>query len=860
MSYESLISTCPSLTLNNIRGLFSIMHNGALSQNTFLNALPGEIKSTFFYNNRQENSESDGQKPCGSAVSALYNHNSRKKIVSQRYYTFKSLVIDENHNTLDYKFFDKLKKVCRDYADIYLWTKVSVDPEFVKQTMPSLNTEAKSISPLELLYYWFEIPDQDDLDEISFKNIFRQSYERYKMNPIKGNLTTLISYALLCSIFPRPDILDGYRIPSAISSPIDDIIQNVKYDIFKDHPAINKISEILEKNKLCIISGTHGCGKKSIVNVFEYNDSFRNFSAFYYCSLTDIKAPACSQETTPLNLPETLEAIERSIQNNSLPAVIIFSDWNGYDDTKFRKVLNIKNCKFIFLTANAVSKGIIFPDCWIDLNSEYQEAKKLCSQNVFKNIYGTPHTSIEEYSKLDFLLKSIDYHFFTTIILARSLCKHQKTISEKKEQLAKSQKLFDESDVLPYTGNLGLDYISNSMSDYLRLLCLMPSTGITFDFFSLLVDNKETGKIDYNKCLECSFIQEGSGITYFYLRPHIKQVLMGYSNFSLENELIFQLFIRIANIVETYSENLQDNNYLKYSRELLSLVEFILKVFPYKPAQFTSTYMSLIRFLWISDKPKTALSFLTQMEKSISKPIYRYLSADLAQIQLTMGYVYNSLSDYEKAVSYLKSASETFAQQYTSSHSLQVSAEAVNSPFRTQDIQALSADADMRKKMFGETSDEFYTTKLQLARYLVNKLPILPEQDKEQAFHDTNLLLDECLQYFSIHNKSAAFATSLYLKARLFRKCGNKDYTSIIDYLTKAEQLRASIRGKYHSWMISIYLEEAEVYLETADREKSSEYLEKLNKIIKSNHEIVFTELQKERIERIRWGRGAEEN
>lgn len=570
-----------------------------------------------------------------------------------------------------------------------------------------------------------------------------------------------------------------------------------------------------------------------------------------------MEAPAYSQEAT-LNFHKSLETIERSIQNRILPAVIVFSDWNGHDDTEFRNVLKIKNCKFIFMTTNAVSKGIIFPDCWIDLNTEYLEARKICSQNVFKNIYDTHHLSIEEFNNLEFLLKSIDYHFFTTIILARSLCKHQKTISEKREQLTKSQKLFDESDVLPYTGNLGLDYISNSMSDFLRLLCLMPSTGITIDFLSLLVAEKETSKTAYKKCLEYSFIQEGANRTFFYLRPHIKQVLMGYSNLSLESELIFQLFIRVANIVETCSKNLKDNNYLKYSKELLSLVEFILKIFPYKPAQFTSTYMSLLRFLWISDKPQTALSFLTQMEKSISKPIYRYLSADLAQIQLTMGYVYNSLSDYDKAVDYLKSASETFAQQYTSSHSLQVLAETVNSPFQIQDFHALSKDAEMREKMFGENSDEFYTTKLQLARYMVNKLSTLSESDKEKTFHDASLLLDECLQYFNIRKESAAFATCLYLKAILFRKCGNKDYTIMIDFLTKAEHLRASIRGKYHSWMISIYLEEAEVYLEMADREKASEYLEKLNKIIKSNKEIMFTDLQKKRIERIRRGMVAE--
>ena len=156
------------------------------------------------------------------------------------------------------------------------------------------------------------------------------------------------------------------------------------------------------------------------------------------------------------------------------------------------------------MTTNAVSKGIIFPDCWIDLNTEYLEARNICSQNVFKNIYDTHHLSIEEFNNLEFLLKSIDYHFFTTIILARSLCKHQKTISEKREQLTKSQKLFDESDVLPYTGNLGLDYISISMSDFLRLLCLMPSTGITIDFLSLLVAEKETSKTAYKKCLEYS--------------------------------------------------------------------------------------------------------------------------------------------------------------------------------------------------------------------------------------------------------------------------------------------------------------------------------------------------------------------
>ena len=54
--------------------------------------------------------------------------------------------------------------------------------------------------------------------------------------------------------------------------------------------------------------------------------------------------------------------------------------------------------------------------------------------------------------------------------------------------------------------------------------------------------------------------------------------------------------------------------------DIKGCVENILKVIPYKAGQFTGAYVNFTRFLRIvEDKPKTALEYLRNMEKSIQR-------------------------------------------------------------------------------------------------------------------------------------------------------------------------------------------------------------------------------------------------
>lgn len=830
--------TCQLLTLNNMRKLFKIVSNGQLSQLTFLERLPKEISSIFFPQT------ADGA-PNKAGVSSLFNHNVQEKVVVQRYYRFKSRIINREHNTLNRTFFESLKESCKDYADRDAWENIEVAPDFFTVSNVHGEVVERMVSPLELLVLWFEVSEEYDEDNTSFKSIFMQTYFYYKENPTQNNLSTMIAYAILCSIFPKPDVfLNGYSIPPLFTADIEDF-KNKKSNTFKKHPAAMKIQQILCDFSYCVVIGTHGCGKESIVNAFESYYADGAFSTFYYYNLSyDTENRPKPRVISPVNLDESVASINIDTRGNSLPTVIVLSNWNGKKDMVFRKLLKMKRCKIIFLTPNSLSKKDVPSKCCIDLNQEYLEARRASSKAVFLSIYGSVLPNENE--NLNILLDAIDYHFFATVILARSMCQKGLTISEKVEMLKHNIRIFEESDILPYIRNLGLDYISSTMVQYLTLLCITPPEGITKNFYSVLVLDKQLYKNDYEKCMETSLLQENPDGTGFRICSHIKQALMGLTNFTLENERIFQLIIRIADIAEVCSEDIQYNEFKEYSQEILAFVKSILKIFPYKPAQFTSAYIALIRFLWISDKPRTALLYLTQMKKSITKVRYRFIENDLAQIYLTMGYVYNSIGDYQNAEENLKLSTEIFAKQYTSSHSLQLRVEPASFDSFTPGLNVL----DIRRKIFTEESYEFYITKLQICWILLKQLS--GNSEKEKIFQDAEKQLNECCEYFESHDCKAALATSLFLRVKLLRKHKDKDFDVITNDLNKAKQLRASIRGKYHSWMISIYMEEAEVHMELSNKNIVEDYVTIIDKILEEKTEIKLTKIQNNRIQKVK--------
>lgn len=826
--------TCPTLTLNKIRDLFSKANNINLSQTTFFELLPVEITQTLMPATKGE--------PNKAVLSALYRRNINGKIVSQRYYSLKNVIVDKKHGYLNRAIFNRIKDNCEIYIIPDNWNSMGIDD--------------KETTPLTDLVSCFELSEYKSDDELSFKNIFTQLYRCYRSEPSKSNLVTLISYALLCSIFPQPQFLDGYTLPPAIIFTEDDR-KNLKSDTFHSHSALKKISSILSNSSCCVLIGSTGCGKESISTAFEYLYARNYFSAvFYYRISYDSGVINTSNLITPETVDNIINSLYIKINSSNIPVLLVVSDWNGKKDIVFRKLSNINNCKFIFLTTNPLSQTIISPEYCIDLNTDFYLDKKYCARKAFVNIYGSEPTTSEN-AKLNTLLSAIDYHFFTSIILARTLCRKGLTISEKYKSFVETSKIFEQSDILPYTRNLGLDYISGSTLQFLTLLCLTPKKGISKSFYAIWCPKSKTYKKDYNTSLEMSFIQETPDSFDFLLTPHIRQALMALSDFSLESNIIFQSMIHLADMAKICSDNLTNNDYSNYQNEIVYFVELFLSVFSYKPGQFTSAYIQLIRFLWTADKPLTALSYLKKMEESIKKSNISFLETDLAQIHLTMGYICNSTRDYSNAIVPLNSAAKTFAKQYISSYDLVLLTKTSLHP-RYKPMQVSLLDAlNINTELFTIDPYPIYFTKLQVGRYL-SRLPLISDYKSiEEVYITAKKYLDNCCEFFEENGLTAALATSLYTRAFLLKKYStaeSRDYNTIFDDLDRAKQLRASIRGIYHSWMISIYLLEAEMHFEIQSYQKASDYLNLLEEITKRNNEIIFSTEQQKQINTIRKG------
>ena len=835
------------LTLANICRLFKIVSNCPLKQTDFLSLLPKEIANTFF----PDIPIDEIDKKDRVTINPLFTRNHYNKMSFTSYVHFKKCCVDKNRQTLNRSFFNDLKRVCHDFANTDAWENIEIEQrqlsefKFIKKSLEAGKIE-KSLSPLKLLTEMFKCEKTSNDKPNSFKNTFFSLYQYYNDNPTSENLETVLAYAVLCSIFPNPETLDGYHIPPALTLDIFDF-KTTKSGTFKQHTAVRRIGETLKESSYCIVIGPHGSGKESLVNAFEVYSN-HSFSSFQYYSLTyEGGYTSFENEISLENLDEALSSISMKTEHNPFPAVIVLSNWRGRTDTFFNKFSRLKNSKIIFLTTNQTISSTLPSNCCIDLTNNYAADRKICSKKVFLNIYGSGPSTIEEKIKLENLLEKIGYHFFSTIMLARSMGRNGLSILEKAKQIEKGGKMFEEADVLQHTRNLGLDDLPNNALQFLRLLCLLLEEGISKSFFSVLDLKQKKHTQEYKKCLEASLIQETPDRAFFKLCPHIQLALIGSANFHIEDETIFPFFMHIAKIAETCHDDMLGNDYREYFSELTKLISFLLKLFPYKPGQFTSAYISLVRFLWIADNPKVALFYLQQMEIQIKKASCRFLASDLAQVHLTMGYIYNNIGDKRMAATSLENADRTFIRQQTNAFFMQALNDYSDLKFSLclDDLQRL-------KILFGSDSKEAFTGSMQIARLLVQKFSNADgPKDKNDIFRAAKQYLDKCCSYFEDNNIKPALATSLYLRAVLMRSYNAYDLQGIIDDLSRAKQLRASIRGADHSWMIPIYLEEAELYVELMRKDLVAEYTEKINKIISENHQIQLQKRQYERLYRL---------
>ena len=836
--------TYPGLTLANICRLFKIVSNCPLKQTELLSLLPKEIANNFFPDIPIDKISKEDR----VTINPLFTRNKYNKMSFGPYIHFKKCCVDKKRQTLNRSFFSDLKRSCHDFANTEAWEDIEIkqgqlsESKFFKDLLKTRETE-RTWSPLELLGEMFKYGKPSNDTPNSFENIFFSLYQYYKENPTSDNLETVLAYAVLCSIFPNPETLDGYHIPPALALDMFDF-KTAKSSIFKQHTAIRRIGEIFKESSYCIVIGPHGSGKESLVNAFEIYSN-HSFSSFQYYNLTyEGGYTSFENEISLENLDEALALIEMKIEHNPFPAVVVLSNWRGREDSFFYKFTRLKNSYTIFLTTNQAINSTLSDNCCIDLTNDYTADQKICSQKIFLDIYGSGPSTIEEKIKLENLLDKIGYHFFSTIMLARSMSRNGISILEKAKQIENGGKMFEEADVLHHTRNLGLDDLPNNALQFLRLLCLLPEEGISKSFFSVLDLKQKKHTQEYKKCLEASLIQETPDHAFFKLCPHIQLALIGSANFHIEDETIFPFFMHIAKIAEICHDDMLGNDYREYFSELTKLISFLLKLFPYKSGQFTSAYISLIRFLWIADHPKSALSYLQQMEIQIKKMSCRFFSSDLAQIHLTMGYIYNSIGNKRMAAKSFKNAGRIFTKQQTNAFFMQTLNDYSDLKYNLclDDLQRL-------KMLFEPDSKESFTGRLQIARLLIQKLSNADSpKDKNDIFRAAKQHLDKCCSYFEKNNIKPALATSLYLRAVLMRNYNAYDLQSIIDDLSRAKQLRSSIRGVDHSWMIPIYLEKAELYEEFMRKDLVAEYVKQVNKILNNNSEIDLQDDQRNRL------------
>ncbi len=845
--------------------LIKIVDGISVSQSEFLEQLPGIIKKIFF----------EEEKPNRTVLSMFFNSdkNQKHKLAGGRYVEFLRKITSKN--ALERSFFEELEQKLRYYIHERSWRQV-YPREYYKKLEQCIPDNISKCRPIDVVLYLWDI-DDDTSDPGSYKDVMSylfQLCEQDDMQSPEGDVLKLIAYALLCAIFPDSNKLNGYAIPfdednGAFNSELD----REKYSIFKEHEAVRRIGEILNSDSTCYIVGSAGSGRKSIVNTYEIQmkEEDRQEAFLYYKLEYSLFRKVDKNTVTTENLSGILNDIQIKREKIHGSLTLVIDRWNGEKDVfweKFQDLASIrKGCpvKFIFTTENSFVK--VDRKMLIDLNNEYLQSRQKCAYELFcKSLNQYRKASLKE--KIIKFLECLDWHFFGTKLLAETMKERNYSIEDIKKYYKNSGRIWkDEVDIFPYMKNLGLGSMESSVYDFLVCVSVMTKENetITKDFYLRMISDSADFEKVYKTAMEKSFIiedKENMGEISFHLRPHIRQVILT-MNPSFQNPKLLTIFCATAKMASFFEKGIYMNKYADSLKDVKRLVDNILQLMPYKAGQFTSLYIRFVRFIRIvEDKSETALRYLRGMEQCIQENGTEIFEEDLAAIYSEMAAVYALQDEDQEVRRVLKETVRFYAIHNTESINLLTSSKAMVSPFESCSTANILDNLFVLKGAGVSTSSkEFLEARIALSNLMIQNLKKVKYDEKEDVYRAALKHLNEVIQFTENDAPQGEYesvlAEALYARARLNHVyyeelSSNPQLQLMVDDLSRVEEMMVEIWGKYHSKLIPVYVEKAEVCKEMHRKEKVKEYLTLLRVLSTKNRESIFTRAQKKRITELR--------
>lgn len=850
-------------TLAQMLYLIKIVKGTSVSQVEFVEQLPQKIRDIFFGGNNN---------PNRTVLSMFFNSKQKHKLAESRYADFLKQITDKN--TLDSMFFTDLKRRIQYYVNQRKW-KQFYPREYYKELQYCIPDNVDECMPIEVVVYLWRIYENEQSWKYSYRKIM---YELLQLcleeDTPEEEVLELISYGVLLSIFPDANMLNGYVIPYDMDGYNMDFIPELdreKLLIFRKHEALTKIHEIMESEEpVCYLVGSAGSGKESIIKAYELQlrEEKRRAIFYYYDFEYNIFGKIKKNTIAATNIQEILNDIQIKRGKYRDPMILVINRWNGQYDDMFWQISSLGNInsgcqvRFIFITENELVVKNVKNEMLINLNDEYLKSRQWCACQLFRKSLGLPR-SISSEKEITKILEHLDWHFFSTKLLAQIMKERSYSFEDIEDGYRQSGRLLKNGiDILPYMRNLGLDSLKSSVYDFLVCASSMAEENkhIDRDFYFLMsegIEKWDDFEKTYKAALKKSLIIENKIIetdkVYFRVRPHIRQAILALND-SIQNQKFMRIVIKVAETVNVFDNNIYKNKYSDYMDDIKGCVENILKVIPYKAGQFTGAYVNFTRFLRIvEDKPKTALEYLRNMEKSIQREETEILKADLAIVHNEMGKIYELMGEEKKMEQVLKETDRFYAIQSTDSSNMRTFARAIESPFAI-DHNGRILDNLYTLKNAGVIGKKYYETKTELARLMTRGLKRLEYQDQEDVYRAAIANINEAIGFFENNGQEddAALATALFVRAVLNRTYAgienNPQLQLIIDDLSHAEKIQNEIWGVYHSKQIPIYLEKAEISQELFRKEETEEYLRLIRDIRMKNREIEFAPNQRKRI------------
>lgn len=188
-----------SISLNNIKELMKITLGKKMSQLDFMKELlPEQVNQLLPA--RQASS-------YRITLSDFFNKGKRGRIAELNYRRLRNSLTDKNHYFKTNVIRNLNLKVLCYVEDVTLWTESRPASVYGAALLPK--REKDSYSPVEVLVKLLEADTEDFETELTYRAQAGKLYHMFKQNEDKEMLNNLLSYGILCALFPDPNLLNA---------------------------------------------------------------------------------------------------------------------------------------------------------------------------------------------------------------------------------------------------------------------------------------------------------------------------------------------------------------------------------------------------------------------------------------------------------------------------------------------------------------------------------------------------------------------------------------------------------------------------------------------------------------------------